>query len=360
MNSRERFINAINKKNVDRPPIVGNLTIQLAEKLAENLKLPVEFIDSFLATRISHSQILLTLGNDAVIVAGTRAGNHPTITLKNGHAKDEWGLEYEQIGLYMEAVKRPLSEVLTISDIANYEFPDVTDSYRWQFSEETIKKHKNDYGIIGDLEACIFELAWNLVGMEKFLMDLYTGEEYVDVLLDKILDFSILSGLKMIELGVDVVWTGDDFGTQSEMMISPELWRKYFKPRMCKMFNIFKEKNKDIKIAYHSCGCIAQIVPDLIEIGLDILNPLQPLAANMEISSLFSKYKNELVFFGGIDVQNILPNGSTEDVRNEVRRCLKATEGGKQYIIAPAHNMQPDTPIENVFAFYDEAKKVKK
>jgi uroporphyrinogen decarboxylase len=357
MNSRERFIATINRKTPDRTPIVANLTIQLAEKLAADMDKDVQFIDSFLATRISHRDILLELGNDAVLVAATRGGKSPTVILENGRARDEWGMESEDVGLYSEIVKRPLADCETIADLEKYEFPDPHDPKRWEFAEETINQFKNDYGIIGDLEACIFELAWNLVGMEKFAMDLATEEEYIPVLLDKILEFSTECGKKMIELGADMIWTGDDMGTQLGMLISPAMWRQHFKPRMKKMFNTFKNINPEIKIAYHSCGSIVPIIPDLIEIGLDVINPLQPLAKDMELAKLYDQYKDQLLFFGAIDVQGVLPVGTPQDVENEVKRCYAATNGGRGYIIAPAHNMQPDTPVENVYAFFEAAKK---
>ncbi len=355
MNSKERFIATINGLSPDRVPIVANLTEQLAQLLAVELHCDVQMEDSFLATRISHRDILLKLGNDAVLVAATRGS--PTIKLQNGNVRDEWGLEYKTVGLYSEAVVRPLSICESIEDLNKYTFPNPLDIGRWEFAVRNISEYKNQYGIIGDLEASIFELAWNLVGMEKFIMDLATEEDYIFVLLDRIAEYSTLCGLKMIELGVDMIWTGDDVGTQKGMMISPDMWREHFMPRMKKMFDVFKAKNPEIKIAYHSCGSINPIIPDLIEIGLDVLNPLQPMAEGMELSLLYNQYADKLIFFGAIDVQDVLPHGTTADVEEEVKRCIAATNGGKGYIIAPAHNMQPDTPVENVYAFFDAAKK---
>lgn len=357
MNSRERFLATIAGKTPDRVPIVANLTQQLAERLAKELYCDVQMEDSFLATRISHRDILLKLGNDAVLVAATRGSLSPTIKLENGNVRDEWGLEYKHVGLYSEAVLRPLSDCQSIEDLDKYTFPDPLDSGRWDFTIKNIEKYKSEYGIIGDLEACIFELAWNLVGMEKFIMDLATEEDYIADLLDRIAEYSTTCGLKMIELGVDMIWTGDDFGTQKGMMISPSMWREHFKPRMAKMFAAFKSKNPDIKIAYHSCGSIRPIIPELIEIGLDILNPIQPMADDMELGSLYKEFSGKILFFGAIDVQDVLPHGTPEDVESEVKRCLVATDDGKSYIIAPAHNMQPDTPVENVYAFFEAAKK---
>lgn len=356
MDHRQRFMAVLEGKQADCVPVLANLTPQLAERLAEQMHKPLQLVDSFLSTRISHLDILLALGNDAVEVAATRAADHPTVTLEDGRQRDEWGIVYEQVGLYAEAVVRPLAEAESVEDVEAYPFPDAHAAGRWDFAEQTIAQYKDGYGLVGDMEACLFELAWNLTGLEKFLMDLLTEEEYVDVLLDKILEYSTQCGLKMIDLGVDMLWTGDDFGTQSAMMVSPDVWRRHFKPRMAKMFAAFKERNPQVKIAYHSCGAIAPIIPDLIEIGLDFLNPIQPKAEGMDLAALAREYGDALGFFGGVDVQGILPNGTTEDVANEVKRCLNATKG-RRFIIAPAHNIQPDTPVENVFAFYEAVKK---
>ena len=120
---------------------------------------------------------------------------------------------------------------------------------------------------------------------------------------------------------------------------------------------VLNGKTPDVKIAYHSCGSILPIIPELIEIGLDFLNPIQPKAHGMDLEKLYTMYSDKIGFFGGVDVQGVLPHGTTKDVENEVIRCIRATNGGKKFIIAPAHNMQPDTPVENVYAFFEAVKK---
>lgn len=358
MNSRERFLCVLNGEQPDRTPILANLTIQAAEKLAPILGKEVGFIDSFLATRISHRDILLTLGNDAVIIAATRG--KPTTTLADGRVKDEWGLVYKNVGLYSEAVERPLQQCETPEDVERFEVPDPFAPSRWIEAIETANQFRQDYAVVGDLEACLFELAWNLVGLEKFLLDLYTQEQYIEPLLDRIMDYSTKCALKMLDIGIDMIWVGDDFGTQSNLMISPELWQQYFKPRYERLFSTLKQKQPSLKIAYHSCGAVEPLIEEYIQIGLDFLNPLQPAATGMELSSLSRKYGHKLGFFGGVDVQNILPNGSADEVRAEVRRCINAVGDLSRYIIAPAHNIQPDTPVENILAFFDEAKNYRK
>lgn len=353
MTHRERFLATLQGKPVDRKPVLAHLTVQAAEKLAPVLGKEIGFNDSFLATRISHRDILLALGNDAVTVGAGRG--MPSVTLANGDVCDEWGLTYRTVGFYGETVKRPLAGCETVEDVENYKLPDPLAPGRWVLAEADIKAYKHEYAVVGDIEACIFELAWNLVGLEKFLMDIYSDEEYVEPLLDRLAEFSTICGLKLIDLGADMIWAGDDFGTQKGLMISPELWRRLFKPRYQKMFAAFKERNPAIKIAYHSCGAIRPLINEYFEIGLDFINPMQPAAEGMEYASLYAEYGDRIGYFGGMDVQGILPFGTEEEVRKEVSRLLSVGSEKTRFILAPAHNIQPDTPVENILAFFDEA-----
>ena len=166
------------------------------------------------------------------------------------------------------------------------------------------------------------------------------------------------TGKALIRLGADMIWCGDDFGTQSGMMIDPATWRRYFKPRIGYMFEQFREVNPAVRIAWHSCGAIRDIIPDFIELGLDFLNPLQPKAAGMEPEGLANDFGQDLGFFGGICVQELLPYGTPAQIRDEVRRRAQILGQHGGYIIAPAHNIQDDTPVENILAFFDAVKEL--
>jgi uroporphyrinogen decarboxylase len=356
MNCRERFLTALHFKEPDIVPVFASLTPQIAEKLGRKMGLPFASEDSMLSTRNSHTEILLRLGNDAVCVAACRDERYPTRKLADDNYIDEWGIIYKEVGLYTEAVSRPLANVRSLADLDKYPLPDPLAKGRWELAEKMIAKYQNDYAIIGDLEASIFEIAWNLVGLEKFLMDLALEELYVAELLDRIMEYSIVCGQKMIDLGADLIWTGDDFGTQKGMMIAPEMWRAVFKPRLHKLFDALKKHNPQVKIAYHSCGSIVPIIEDLIEIGLDFLNPIQPAAVGMDLALFKQKYGDRLGFFGGVDVQGALPRGTVADVKEEVKKRIKAAATGGGFIIAPAHNIQPDTPLENIEAFFSAIK----
>jgi uroporphyrinogen-III decarboxylase len=164
---------------------------------------------------------------------------------------------------------------------------------------------------------------------------------------------NIAIGQALIQLGADMIWAGDDFGGQNGMIIAPETWRQRFKPRIKFMFESFRKINPNIKIAWHSCGSILPIIPDFIDIGLDILNPIQPLAKDMDYRLLKERFGRDLIFFGGIDVQQLLPFGTPEQIKEAVRERIKILGANGGYIVGPAHNIQDDTPIENVLAFFD-------
>jgi len=355
MNSRERFLIAANGGKPDRIAVLGNLTPQAAAKLAEHFGIAedVEPVDSFLSTRLSHVAILNRLGNDAVIIGACRESGKETRVLPDGTSTDELGFIYTQCGLYGEVTGRPLADCESVEEVLAYEFPDPDDEGRFALARANYEKYRTDYAIVGDLEATIFELAWNLVGLEKFLVDMVCQEEYIDVLLDKITDYSMAIALNLVDIGCDMIWLGDDIGMQSGPMMKVDLHEKYLLPRLQKIIRTIKNRNPDVKIAYHSCGSILQFIPNLIRSGIEILNPIQPKAKGMDLGLLKKQYGENLAFFGGIDIQNVLPYGTPEDVENEV--IMRIKQGGENggLILAPAHNIQADTPVENILKMYE-------
>lgn len=357
MNSRERFLLTVKREIPDRPPVFATFTPQVARKMSEHVKISYEEpIDSMLSTRASHMDLLVKLGNDAVGIAACAPTNFPTKTLENGLIENEWGMVFKPLGLYNEFYKFPLANAETKKDIEEFKFPNFKAEGRWDQAKKTITKYGKTHGIIADLETTLFETAWYLVGLEKFLMDLMMEAEYINPLLDKIQEIHTYYGKKMIELGADVLWCGDDFGTQQSQIMDMETFRKYFKPRIKEMFAEYKKVNPDIKLAWHSCGAFRPFIPEFLEIGLDIVNPLQPLAADMEPRSLKDEFGSDLTFFGGICVQDLLPNKSPEEIKTEIQQRKKIFGKNGGYITAPAHNIQDDTSIENILAFFEASK----
>ena len=356
MNSRERTLSAINHREPDRPPVYVSLTPQMAQKLSDNLGIPYEEPeDAMESARISHMQLLTSLGVDVIAIAPTVSPESPTITMPDGRIRNEWGMIFRNVGIYTEFAEYPLANAVSEKDILEYPFPDPVAPGRFDSAEKMMKTYSENYGVIGDVETMFFEMSWYLTGFEKFLTDLLLEAEYLPHLMDKIMNYIIAAGKKLIDMGVDILWCGDDFGSQHGMIIDADMWRRIIKPRITYMFGEFRRVRSDIKIAWHSCGSILPIIPDFIEVGLDILNPIQPLAEGMDPVFLKNTYGKDLVFFGGIDIQQLLPYGTPGMIHDEVRRRIDILGKDGGYIVAPAHNIQPDTPVENVMAFFEAA-----
>lgn len=360
MTPKERVLKLINGQEVDRPPVFATLTPQTAKKLSDYLGLPFEEpLDSLLSTRISHMDLLVHLGNDCVGISACAPKDHPTRKREDGHIVNEWGMVFKDIGLYSEFVEYPLGHAATIEDIKNYPFPDPLAEGRYDEALTTVGKYGQQYAIVGDIETTFWETAWYLVGLEKLMIDMMMEASYVEPLFDKVMEVNLEIGKNLIKLGADILLAGDDFGSQQSMLMDPETWRRYFKPRIKYMFDEWKKVNPDVKIAWHSCGSIIPIIEDFVEIGLDILNPLQPLAVDMSAENLKRKFGNKLIYFGGIDIQSLLPQGPPEKIKSEVKRIAQIYGNKGGYILAPAHNIQDDTPVDHILALFEAAKELK-
>lgn len=352
--SRQRTIDSINHRQPDRPPIYVSVTPQIAERLSELLGVPFEPpIDAMESARISHMELLTNMGADLVAIAPTVPSRAPTRTLPDGRIVNEWGMVFREVGIYTEFDKHPLAEASVAEDISDYSFPDPLAPGRFDMARKMLDTYCQSHGVIGNVETMFFEISWYMTGYEKFLMDLVTEAEYLPHLMDKIMHYIIDAGKILLEMGVDILWCGDDFGGQNGLLIDPDTWRSKIKPRIRFMFEEFRKVQPDIKLAWHSCGSILPIIPDFIELGLDILNPIQPMAKGMDPVFLKREYGKDLSFFGGIDIQELLPTGTPGMVKDEVRRRIEILGKDGGYIIAPAHNIQPDTPLENVQAFFE-------
>ncbi len=204
------------------------------------------------------------------------------------------------------------------------------------------------------LDCTVFEVAWYMRSMEQLLMDFADGSEFAASLLDRITAKREVQAARFAELGADVICLGDDVGTQRGMLMSVRMWRAWLKPRLARVAAAARRVRPDVLLFYHSDGNVAAIVPDLIEIGIDILNPVQPEC--MDPAALKFQYGDRLSLWGTIGTQSTFPFGSAEDVRAEVRaRIDKAGRGGGLFL-APTHIVEPEVPFENIVAFVEAVK----
>lgn len=340
VNSRQRVEMALNFEEPDRVPVFASFVPEIDKALRK-------------ADGITEYDLGAALGNDMVkCCAGLEMSFYgqpePEYT-------DPWGIRWRYIkndtGVYTEIAEHPLAGDRAKLD--TFEIPDPLEDSQY----DDFRKKKGLYGdekwMIGSSQISIFEGCWYLRGLDTFMMDMALEPEYSEKLMDKVMQFPLKAAKKYIELGADMIWFGDDVAMQTGMMMSVDMWRTYFKDRYARLFGECKKLNPNIKIAYHSCGNCQDILDDMIEIGLDVLNPLQPMA--IDPFETKKRYGKRLALFGGLCVQNTMPYGTIEDVRNAVAK-LKAELGkGGGYILAPAHHIQADTSLENIRTFYEAA-----
>jgi len=197
----------------------------------------------------------------------------------------------------------------------------------------------------------IFETSWYLRGMDNLFADFILNEDLASALLDKVTGICVRSARAAGIAGADMLGTGDDVGMQHRMLMSPDEWRKWIKPRFASVITAAREHKPDIHVRYHSDGFIEPIIPDLIEIGVTILNPVQPEC--MDPVKLKKQYGDKLAFDGTIGIQTTMPFGTTDDVDSEVKRMIETVGKGGGLIIAPTHVLEPEVPLDNIKAFLD-------
>jgi uroporphyrinogen decarboxylase len=250
----------------------------------------------------------------------------------------------------------PLRNIYDLEDIMQFPIYKKPEYYDFSSMKDRVAQvHQSDKAIIAWVGR-FFETSWPLRGYENMLADMLTEPEIADYFLNLQLDWNMAFAEHAVKAGADALYFGDDVGSQKGMTFSADLWRKMIKPKWAKVFSLAKSINKNIVLWYHSCGGIAEIIPDLIEIGLDILNPIQPEC--MDIYAIQKKYGDKLSFDGGLGTQTVMPFGTPEQVMQETKRLVEVFGANGGYILAPTHVLEPEVPIENIDAFIKTAKQV--
>jgi uroporphyrinogen decarboxylase len=361
VNSKERVTRALKRTGLpDRVPIQFDLSRPLLEAFSAKHGIPLQYSASYyedLKYRISANDLRTAMGSDCVVVGGGLARIFKLYQDAEGFVVNEFGMRMRQGPLYMEVIDAPLREASSVGEVDRYQFPDAYDPARYRQAEADIARYGHEYFIIGDCELTIFELCCHLVGMQKYLEALAQQEAYAEALLTKAFVWSLGIATSLAKRGVDAIWFGDDFGSQTGLMISPQMWRRLFKPLYAQLFRTVKRINPEIIVMMHSDGAVAPLLPDLIEIGLEVFNPVQPGVPGHDPRELKARFGDQLAFFGAIDQQHLLPNGSVAEIEADVRTKIAVLGKGGGYMIAPAHIIQADTSVEQVEAFIAAARK---
>jgi len=264
---------------------------------------------------------------------------------------NEWGTAFVRGSMpAFDHFVPPLTNVPSLKEIEEYPLPDFKEEYRHcQLEKEVNKIHRKQFAAIASMAMTIFEVSWQIRGFNELLSDFLINEEYAQCLLDRITKLRCFQAKRFAQAGVDVLHIGDDVGMQDRLMMSPFLWRKWLKPRLAQVIESVKQVNPKIFIFYHSDGYIEPIIPDLIEVGVNVLNPVQPEC--MDPVKLKKQYGDQLAFWGTVGIQTTLPFGTPEHIKQVVRERIETVGKGGGLIIAPTHVIEPEVPWENIMAF---------
>ena len=353
MKHRDRVIKAFNHEATDRPPFQATFTPEFAHRLKKSLGLRNDIPHDPHSGRWNGYALELATGQDALQCG---IGWFTNYYLSNKPYTDNWGVKWRTDayqtpfgeGVYTNLADGPLKEDDAID---TYTAPDPGRPELYTNLENLIRQYKDEFYIIGRLHCTIFESAWALRGFEQLMLDFYMNPELAGRILDITYRYHRQVARNMAVRGVDMIWLGDDLGGQDGLLIPPELWREFLKPLMQSIIEEIKNINPEIKIAYHTDGNNNDIIPELIEIGIDVLNPVQPEC--MDPVRLKEKFGDRLCFFGGISVQSTLPLGTPGQIRNEVNRYWENLGKNGGWLCAPTHHIQLDTPMENFCALLD-------
>ena len=272
--------------------------------------------------------------------------------LPEGTQVDEYGVARVPGGFYhFTKMVHPLANLRTVRELEDYPWPDYTADYRHEHLEEAVRRLQEEgYYVCGSV-GHIFETAWYMRGMDRLFMDFSHNPEFAARLLDILAEQRAFQARRMAEAGADCIILGDDVGMQNTMLMSPETWRRWLKPRLRRAIEEAKRIKPDIHVFYHSDGWIEPIIPDLIEVGVTILNPVQPEC--MDPAEIKRKYGDRLAFWGTIGTQTTMPFGTPDEVRRVVKERIETVGYDGGLLLAPTHVLEPDVPWENIVAFFE-------
>lgn len=376
LTSRERVLKAMNYQEADRVPLdMGGFQTGIHKKAYEAL---IEYLGLGEDIVILDPVQQLAKPSEAVLekfhIDTRYVCAHGPDSFKGGIEQNErdgklwhdledefgvvWSMPDDQ-QLYMDISHHPLAET-TVEDIADYPFPKGDDPTRFTGVREQALRLRDEtpYAICTGISGVVYEFCWYMRGLERWFLDTIENPEFCDALLERILKFwlDFETGF-MDAVGdiVDVVMIGDDLAGQQGPLFSTDFYKKFVKPRQKKLIQHIKSLT-NVKIWYHTCGSCVPLIPELIDNGVDILNPVQISAVGMDANYLKKRFGKDMVFWGGgCDSQHVLPFASPEEVKEDVRKNVEIFKPGGGYIFNNVHNIQADVPAENIVAMYDAA-----
>lgn len=370
MSRRERVLTALEHREPDRVPMSMTITVDAYNNLKKYMGIEVEEdvkVGRWTDVAI-HPVVAEEFGLDVIRLGNPldKSRNKPKATLPNAAFVDEWHCEWGKVdrpdgGFYYEMIKHPLADMTTPEELDDFPWPEPEEVLPETVEHFRQVRENTDFAIMTKIGGAVFELATYMCGMQKWYTDLAVNPEFASAVMARIAAIQAqrdINALKAVGKYVDVLrLSGEDMGTQQGPLISLRMFRELVAPHLQKVWSAAKEhllaQNPGGKIMLHSCGSVRPFIKDWADMGLDVLDPIQPRAKDMDTATIKAEIGDRLSFHGGIDIQHVLPFGTTEEVRQEVRQRIKDLAPGGGYILAPAHNVQGDVPPENLIAMRD-------
>ncbi len=348
MQPKERVLAALRHEEPDRVPLFYRDVPEIEERLCRDLGLP-------------DREALLQYFEIDFRWVGPRYVGPPLHDEYTGHARDIWGTEYRYVraghGGYWEPVAFPLADVYAPAALDDYPWPRL-EWFDFSVLDAQLEAYR-DYAIMtapGDASPGVMTTIQSLLGMERALTDMLLHPEFYRALIDHIMAFECTFVEELFSRAggrIDFFRIGDDFGTQEGLLIGPRQWREFIRPTMTTLSGIARAHGAHYY--HHSCGSVRDLIPELIDAGVDVLQALQFDARGMDAADLKERYGDRLCFEGGISVQRTLPFGTVDEVAAEVRERIRVLGRGGGYILGPSHAIQAGTPPENIVALFDTA-----
>jgi len=383
MNSKERIFKALNFEEPDRVPYdlaattwsgITNTAYQNFLKFTGNNAEDPVWADVVQQIVIPSEKILNELNVDVRGVFPLTSHNWDVYSKLKDRGDymeyfDEWGFthHFPKNGYWFSLVKSPMEEVdFNEETVSDYPWPDPKNPDRFKGLREKAMNFRNNGRAVFTKGFCagLFEMHQRFRGMQNAMMDFFLFEPGSDKLIGKLADLKIEFWDALLEeVGdvVDIVGEGDDYGTQQSQLIAPDHFRQYYKPHFKRVLDFIKKKSPNVKIMFHSCGNVRPVIPDFVEMGIDILNPVHVNAEGMEPFQLKKDFGNDIVFWGGgVDTQDVLPNGTPQQVADHVKRNIEALAPGGGFVFTTVHNIQAEVPPKNIAAMLDTLNEIGK
>jgi uroporphyrinogen decarboxylase len=338
---KERVKNSIHFREVDKVPWQIDCTVDMAKRIMETHDLKEKSCNVLGKNIFQYNTLNDFFGNHLSYVRVEAVNS--TDEIRPGVWIDEWGVLWDRS--IDKDIGTPVNRLLEDMNLAKLKTPDPFAPERYEHFEPVIKANPDRY-IIVKFSRCLFERAWSLRGMENLLIDLVENPGFVHELFEMITELNLQMIGRLADFSVEGVRFSDDWGSQRSLLMSPDTWREFIKPCVGRMYSEAHRLGYDVFI--HTCGDITDILDDLVQIGVNVFNPFQPEAMNIE--DIIERYSGRLAFHGGLSIQHTLPFGSPQQVRGEVKHRLYLARKHGGFIVAPSHDMPQDIPDDNLDA----------